>query len=238
MVDVRLTGKGPVPPGAIPVVLFERVDGKKVERARTSVRPDAAGKPVPATLRYAPPEAGEKTFVIEVPGQAGETELANNRLERVVVVTESRRLKVLLIDGLVRYEFRFVKVLLERETEAIKGNKSIELQTLLLDAHPDYASQDKSAIRAFPTRSELFDYDVVILGDVDPAQFPRPAQTFKDLADFVTERGGGLLVVAGEQATPHKLFDTPLADVLPVCRAGSPRPTPKTCRSPMGTTRS
>jgi hypothetical protein len=32
-------------------------------------------------------------------------------------------------------------------------------------------------------------------------------------------------VQAGEHATPHKLFDTPLADVLPVARAGTPRAT-------------
>lgn len=225
VLDVRMTAKGPVPSGAVPVVLYERVDGRKIERARTSVRPDPSGKPVPVTMRYAPAEAGEKTLVVEVPGQPGETELSNNQIERVVVVTESRRLKVLLVDGLVRYEFRFVKVLLERETEAVRGNKSIDLHALLLDAHPDYASLDKSALRTFPTRSELFEYDVVILGDVDPNQFPRPAQTFKDLAEFVTRHGGGLLVVAGEHANPQKLFDTPLADVLPIVRNGAPKMT-------------
>lgn len=227
VVDVRLTAKGPPPSGALPVVLFERVNGKKVERARAVVRPDPSGKPVPVTLRHAPAEAGEKTYIVEVPGQPGETELTNNTIERVVVVTESRRLKVLLVDGLVRYEFRFTKVLLERETEAVRGNKSIDLNALLVDAHPDYATQDKSALRTFPTRSELFEYDVVILGDVDPKQFPRPAQTFKDLSEFVTLRGGGLVVVAGEHATPHKLFDTPLADVLPIVRNGTQRPTPE-----------
>ncbi len=227
VIDVRLTAKGPLPPGTVPVVLSERVDGRKIERARALVRPDPAGKPVPVTLRYNPAEAGEKTFVVEVPGLPGETELSNNALERVVVVTESRRLKVLLVDGLVRYEFRFVKVQLERETEAVRGNKSIDLHSLLLDANPDYASLDKSALRTFPTRTELFEYDVVILGDVDPKQFPRPAQTFKDLAEFVTLHGGGLLVVAGEHANPHKLFDTPLADVLPIAQNGTQRITPE-----------
>jgi hypothetical protein len=225
VLDVRLSAKGPVPAGAVPVFLYERVDGKKVERARAMVRPDPAGKPVPVTLRYAPAEAGEKVFVVETPGVPGETELINNSIERVVVVTESKRLRVLLVDGTVRYEFRFVKALLERETETVRGNKSIDLSALLLDAHPDFASADKSALRAFPTRSELFEYDVVILGDVDPAQFPRPAQVFKDLAEFVTQKGGGLVVVAGEHATPHKLFDTPLADVLPVARSGASRTT-------------
>jgi hypothetical protein len=83
-----------------------------------------------------------------------------------------------------------------------------------------------------PTREELFGYDVAIHGDVDPKQLPKPAQTFQDLADFVRVRGGGLLVVAGEQAVPHKLFGTPLADVLPVvapdgAKGEGPKPTPE-----------
>jgi uncharacterized membrane protein len=146
-------------------------------------------------------------------------------MERVIVVTETKRLRVLLIDGYPRYEFRFVKDLLERESDAVRGNKSIELNTIQLSAAKEYALQDRSALRSMPTRDELFQYDAIILGDVDPRQFPRPDQALNDLADFVKVKGGGLLVVAGEQAMPHKLFDTPLADVLPVLAAGSSRPT-------------
>ena len=36
------------------------------------------------------------------------------------------------------------------------------------------------------------------------------------LADFVREKGGGLLLIAGSQFMPHAYRDTPLADVLPV----------------------
>ena len=37
-----------------------------------------------------------------------------------------------------------------------------------------------------------------------------------DLADFVRVKGGGLLVLAGENAVPAAFAETPLADVLPI----------------------
>jgi hypothetical protein len=223
--EARLTATGPPPPASVPMILSEIKNGKPTELSRITVRPDPSGKPVQFRLTHSPTEAGEKTYIIETPTVQGETETANNRMERVIVVTETKRLRVLLIDGYPRYEFRFVKDLLERESDAVRGNKSIELSTIQLSAAKEYALQDRSALRAMPTREELFQYDAIILGDVDPKQFPRPDQALNDLADFVKVKGGGLLVVAGEQAVPHKLFETPLADVLPVLAAGSPRPT-------------
>ena len=38
----------------------------------------------------------------------------------------------------------------------------------------------------------------------------------KDLADFVRERGGGLLMIAGERYAPFAYKDSPLKDVLPI----------------------
>ncbi|MGL6097939.1 MAG: VWA domain-containing protein, partial [Fimbriiglobus sp.] len=224
--EARVTARGPDPAKSVPVVLYERLGDRLFERARQTVRPDPAGKPVPVRLTTVPTEVGEKTFVLDLPVQPGETETGNNRLERVVLVTESKKLRVLYVEGYPRYEFRFVKALLERETDAIRGNKSIELATLLLDASPGYAEQDKSALRALPTKAELLEYDVVILGDVDPAALPKAAQFFADLQEFVKARQGGLLLIAGEQANPHKLFGTPLADLLPVLPADVAPPKP------------
>lgn len=235
VVEARLTARGPNPPRSVPVVLYERQGERLVELDRKPVTPDPAGRPVPVRLSTVPTEAGERTYVIDVPVQPGEAESGNNRAERVVLVTESRRLRVLYIEGHPRYEFRFAKVLFERETEAVAGNKSIELGTILLDASPGYAEQDKTALRGWPTRSELFEYDAVILGDVDPERVPKAQQTFQDLAEFVKSRGGGLLVLAGEHHSPAKLFNTPLGEVLPVVPSdaaprdgGPPPPTPET----------
>ncbi len=233
--EARLTAKGPTPPSEVPVILYERVGEQRTERARTSVAVDPSGKPVPVKLVHVPTEVGEKTFVIEVPPQPGEAETLNNRMERVVLVTDSKKLKVLMIDGQPRYEYRFVKSLLERETEEAKGSRAVELDVLLLDASSGHWQSDKSGERlrgATPTKSQLAEYDVVIFGDVDPAQVPKANQFFNDLAEFVKTKGGGLLFLAGEHGTPHKLFDTPLAELLPItqteaaAKTGGPPSTP------------
>jgi Mg-chelatase subunit ChlD len=233
--EARLTARGPNPPATVPVILSELQGDKRVERSRQTVTVDPSGKPVVFKLTHTPTEAGEKAFVIEVPVQPGETETLNNRMERTVLVTESKKLKVLMVEGYPRYEYRFVKAQLERETEQVRGNRAIELDVLLLDASNGHWQSDKSAERlrgATPTRSQLFEYDVVIFGDVNPGQIAKANQFFTDLVEFVKAKGGGLLVVAGEHATPHKLYDTPLGELLPVTptdesvRTGGPPPTP------------
>jgi hypothetical protein len=115
-----------------------------------------------------------------------------------------------------------VKALLERETDAVRGNKSIDLNTLLLDASPGYAEQDRSALRGFPTRAELFEYDVIILGDIEPEQLPKAAAIFQDIAEFVKTRGGGLLFVAGSKSNPQQLFATALGELLPILPSNGP----------------
>lgn len=212
----KLSSRGAVSPDAVRVTLYEKVGDRLVELGRQDVRPTEAGEKV--ELTYTPTAVGEKVLVLDVPPAPGETDLTNNRVERRVTVTEAKRARVLFVEGRPRYDFRFAKVLLERESDRVAGNKSIEFKTVLVGASPGWSETDRSAValEAFPTRDELFGYDVVILGDFDPKQLPQSARALQDLADFVKVKGGGLLVAAGEQHTPAAFADTPVADVLPV----------------------
>lgn len=228
-VRARLSARGAVPPDPARVTLYEKVGDRLVELGHHDARPKEAGEEV--KLTYTPTEVGEKVLVIEVPPVPGEADTSNNRIERRVTVTEAKRARVLFVEGRPRYDFRFAKVLMERESERVAGNKSIEFKTVLVGASPGWSETDKSAValEAFPTRDQLFGYDVVILGDFDPKQLPQSARALQDLADFVKVKGGGLLVMAGEHHVPAAFADTPLADVLPVVPldAAAPRPTPE-----------
>src|SRR5205085_6403709 len=130
--------------------------------------------------------------VLTVPEQEDEVKPTdNNRIERSVYVREAKLIKVLYVEGYARYEYRFVKNLLERESDRDARNKTIDLKVLLLDADGEYASEDKSALADFPTKEELNGYDVVLFGDVDPKDRKIGASNLQHLADFVKERGGG-----------------------------------------------
>ena len=130
----------------VPVILSEKVGGQLIERGRVTVTPDLAGNRVPVTVSHTPLEAGEKTFVLAVPTVAGETDATNNRLERTILVTDSKRVRVLYVEGYPRYDFRFVKVLLERESERSVGGKGIEVKVVLLNAAKGWEGTDRSAL--------------------------------------------------------------------------------------------
>jgi len=214
--ELRLTAQG-YKNMTVPVTLREK--GSKKELDRQMVQVDSSGKSVKVRLTHQPTEPGEKLYEIETPVREDEVEKDNNRLVKAVSVKENRLIKVLYVEGYRRYEYHFLKTLLERESNRVKGNKTVELRVLLLDADPGYATSDRSALVEFPTRKELETYDVVILGDVDPEgelRGKRIDECLKDLAWFVTERGGGLLMIAGERYAPLAYKHSPLKDVLPI----------------------
>ena len=230
--DARLTPRGQVALDPLPVILYEKVRGQLVERSRTTVTPNAIGNPIPVTVTYTPLEAGEKTFVLVAPLVPGETDNSNNSIERTVLVSDAKRLRVLYVEGYPRYDFRFIKVLLERESERSLGGKGIEIETILLGASEGWSEIDRSAFRGdFPTRDQLFGYDVIILGDfdpkkLDPKRLPRVMRSLQDLADFVRIKGGGILFLCGEHSSPAALSDTPLAEILPVTPVETPSRNP------------
>jgi hypothetical protein len=202
----------------VPVQLFEKdkENGKPLDEKR--VKFDKETKTV--TLRHRPIDAGDKVYVIKVPPQ-GDEPPDNNRLERHVLVREAKIHKVLYVEQYPRWEYRYIKSLLERESPLARGNKAIDLHVLLLEADLDYATQDRSALVDFPTKAELNQYDVVILGDVDPKSSPRMNEHLKEIAEFVRERGGGLLMIAGERYAPRVYKETALKDIVPIELAGA-----------------
>ncbi len=217
----------------------DEATGKEKELDRKVVTiPANNRKSTSFRLSHQAKEVGRKLFIVELEVPKKETpvktagkadEPSNLRLERWIDIVASKKIKVLLVDGQARYDFRYLKTLLERELPDEKNAKTIELNVVLLDADPEYASQDRSALSDFPsTREKLAEYDVVILGDVDPNDRMLGEQRLKNLADFVKgtnltgrrRSGGGLLFVAGAEYNPHKFKGTPLADVLPVVPTG------------------
>lgn len=227
--ELRLTAAG-YSSLTVPVTLHEKGKDQVLDAKTVTIDPNS--RTVRVRLTHRPSEAGEKVYVVRVPARADENDRDNNALERPVHVREARQIKVLYVEGYRRYEYHYLKSLLERESARVRGNKSVNLKVVLLDADADFAAQDRTALPAFPTpfRSldahtrddDLWSYDVVILGDIDPE--PRDdnkmAENLKNLADFVSERGGGLLVLGGERFSPRALRTSPLRDVLPIDLTG------------------
>ncbi len=222
--EARLSGRGfagqevgmrliELPPGTTDPKL-----GREVAARREAVPPD--GQPRRVELAHRPKTVGDVTYVLEIDTLPREERTDNNRIARTIQVRDDK-LKVLLVDGQPRYEYRYLKTFLERRKE------SIDLRVVLMTADPGYSEQDRSALASFPAAKEgdegLFQYDVVILGDVDPGLLS--ATQLENIAEFVADKGGGLLFVAGEEANPLKYKGTPLEALLPVELADARDPT-------------
>jgi hypothetical protein len=129
------------------------------------------------------------------------------------------KVRVLLVDGYPRYEYRFLKEMLKRADE------NIQLQVFLLSANPDYlqdSTRGVPALREVPTdrKTLLDDYDVIILGDVNPWSIsPDPARCEEFLRSAGGVRGArrGLLLIAGEYDNPRNYISTPLEPLFPSC---------------------
>lgn len=201
----------------LPVGSHDSKLASEIDSAKVLAPPD--GQPLRVELRHRPEETGHLTFIMEVESRPREMQTDNNRIVRVVNVRQEK-LKVLLVDGGPRYEYRYVKNLLERDS-------TIDLRVVLQSADFEYSEQDQYALPTFPTAKEgpdgLFQYHVVLFGDVDPT-YVSQAQ-MRNLADFVTQRGGGLLFVAGENFNPLSYKGTPLEPLLPIQLVEARNPT-------------
>src|SRR5206468_2685151 len=145
---------------------------------------------------------GRKKFTFSFPEVKGEvTQLNDSRDLWLEVLSEKAR--VLLLDGAPRWEERYLRAAWSRD-------KNVELHDFRLTPPPD-----RRLPSGFPrSRQELFGFDVILLGDVEPSVFAR--EEIQQFVDFVTARGGTLIILCGERAMPYQWASTPLAEVLPV----------------------
>ncbi len=189
-----------------------------VERELESieVQAPADGAPRKVELVHRPRATGPRSYIVQVDALPREIQTANNRIERTVIVRKEK-LKVLLVDGEPRYEYRYVKNYLERD-------ETIDLGVVLLSSDPEYSDQDRSALPTFPaSKEDLYAYDVVILGDADTGYLSQTQMA--NLASFVTEKGGGVLFIAGELFNPLSYKGTPLELLLPFELSDARNPT-------------
>lgn len=219
-VTVRVRGRG-TPSGARAQLLLEELEGDSAARvlAEEEVELTEPGERVVliAPAGASQPGGSERRLRVSIAPLEGETMVDDNRLEFSVHVTPAR-IRVLFVEGYPRWEYRFVKNLL------LRADKNIDVQCFLLSATKDFpqeASSGLASLTSVPTTREelLANYDVVVLGDVDPyavSPDPKKCEDFlRSLREFV-EAGGGLLFQAGELHNPRALSNTPLEDVLPV----------------------
>jgi hypothetical protein len=175
-------------------------------------------KPFDVDLQFKPTTADMPTanLVVEAKPQPGELDDADNFRPAQLAVLDNH-IAVLYVDGYPRWDYRYIKNSMVRD-------RTIKISCLLTSADPSFhqeGSDDPNrpnqtwSITAFPnTMEQMMDYDVVVLGDVDPREFS-DAQ-LQLISDFVSKKSGGFEMVAGPRWSPQSYRNTPIEPLLPV----------------------
>ena len=162
---------------------------------------------------FVPKRVGE--YVLEARFEADDTveALAENNTGRAALRVVDRRLRVLLVDQAPRWEFKYLEAMLLRE-------RRVDLSCFLFEGDREISQVAGSPyIERFPLRAEeLFDFDLVLLGDVDPRYLGEGPLAL--LGEYVSGAGGALVVIAGKRFMPSSYRRTILEQLLPVELAG------------------
>jgi len=136
----------------------------------------------------------------------------NNRQARIIHVLDSPR-RVLYVEGEPRWEFKFIR-------RALENDPAVDLVSMLRTSSNKFYRQGVESAaelaNGFPdNRQDLFRYDAVIIGSLDAVELSTDQQSL--LRDFVSIRGGSLLMLAGRQGLADGSWGRSVtAAVLPV----------------------
>lgn len=171
-----------------------------------------SGDVLTVPVRIPPLEPGPRELAISVKPMAGEM-VSQDNVAHAVVRVRDRREKVLYVEGTLRPEFAFVR-------RAASADSNLQVVGLMRSAEGKFlrlgVDDSLELVGGFPTtRSDLYRYRALILGDVEASFFSR--DQLRMIAEFVGERGGGLLALGGRSAFGEGSYEgTPVAEVLPV----------------------
>jgi uncharacterized membrane protein len=186
-----------------------RSEGKVLASREVTLKGDGTQT---ETVLFSPGTPGPRTVEFSIEGLPDEENKLNNSLRRLVTV-ESRKPRVLYIEGEPRWDYKFLR-------RAIDADQSIELVSILRTTQNRIyrqGIQNASELEnGFPAKlEELFAYQGLIIGGVEASYFTTAQQEAIRL--FADRRGGGVLFLAGRTGLSDGGYNaSPLAEILPV----------------------
>jgi len=201
--------------GRAPFTLRVLANGQPLTTRR--IVPQADGSPIEEVFTVSPDLLNATVYTAEIPRDESET-VAENNARSVLVSPAGRKRRVLVLEGAPGFEHSFVKRAwaadsgLDVDSVTRKGKNADGQDTFFVQAG---AGRAAALAGGFPaTREQLYGYDAIAIANVEADFFSRAQLAM--VADFVAERGGGLLVLGGRSFAQRGLAGTPLEEVLPV----------------------
>lgn len=161
-----------------------------------------------------PESPGMLEYTAEVSPQGSEMIVENNA-RSFLVDNRSKTGRVLYVEGYPRREFKFIRRALD-EDPRIDMISMVRISPDGRIYRQGIRDPEQELSAGYPgSRAELFTYDAVVFGDIEASWFT-PGQLAITEA-FVSERGGGFLMLGGLNAFREGGYaGTPIEDLLPV----------------------
>ena len=152
-------------------------------------------------------EKGAAQINVSIEPFDDEISVENNSVSRSIRIV-NEKINVLYIEGNARWEFRYLRAILKRDPR-------IDATFIASNAGPEIARNSSEHLDRFPDSKEAaFQYDLIVLGDVDAAFFSD--EELGLLEELIRDRGASLLMLCGPMHSPGSYSGTPVETMLPV----------------------
>jgi uncharacterized membrane protein len=207
VVDVVVTQVG-LGRRTVPIIVED--DLRILAEETVDLGPD--GEPVVARISLKLEGEGPRRIHFRIPPQSGER-VERNNARTVQIEVRGEREKILYLEGEPRFQLKFMR-------RAVADDENIQLVILQRTAEGKFLRleiTDSTELQfGFPaSREELYHYRSLIIGSVEASFFAH--DQLQMIADFVSERGGGLLMLGGRSSFAEGGWaGTPVEEVMPV----------------------
>jgi hypothetical protein len=163
-------------------------------------------------LTFKATKPGPHFLTVHIPPLPEEPKMLHgNNTDTTFIRVSEDKLRVLYLEGLPRWDFRFLKNAMRRDHGL--GGRFARQPDIVLEAEWQRLPPVRQSLVLPNTLEALAEYHTIILGDVSPILLNSELLGLLDKA--VREKGVGLVVEVGPQHLPHA-FDERLIDLLPV----------------------
>jgi hypothetical protein len=165
-------------------------------------------------IPFVPSQVGRAQIRVAISAISEESNTDNNSVEFEINVTDDAT-RILLIENMPRFEYRALLDLFGRSIDSEPTVNRFSVDSVLFSADARLVEMDKRVLASLPTeREQLFQYDVIVVGDVESRMLSVQFQQL--LIEFVEQRGGGIVFVAGPIGMPTTFAGQPLEKLFPV----------------------
>lgn len=163
---------------------------------------------VQEAILWSPHAIGEAELTLKLPVESDEGIAENNEQTFRISIREDK-LKVLVVDSVPRWEYRYLR-------NALARDPGVEMNCILF--HPDMGTgSGKNYLPEFPGTKELISkYDVIFLGDVGIGENELSERDAELIKGVVEQQSSGLIFLPGHRGRQFTLLNSPLGEIYPV----------------------